>query len=131
MTWLVDGNVLAAYVLSGHPDHLRAETWLDALQDPFATCSVTQGTLLRLHMHLAIDKSAAAAWKALAGVEAHPLHDYWDDDLPYREVSHRLIQGHRQVTDAWIVELARQHGGKVATLDKGMVATYPNDAVLI
>jgi predicted nucleic acid-binding protein len=82
-------------------------------------------------MHLAIDTSAAAAWKALAGVEAHPLHEYWGDDLPYREVPNRQIQGHRQVTDAWLVELARRNGGKVATLDTGMVATYPNDAVLI
>ncbi|WP_395716517.1 PIN domain-containing protein [Prosthecobacter sp.] len=131
MTWLVDGSVLSAHVLSGHPAHSQAEAWFNRLQEPFATCSVTQGTLLRLHMHLAIDTSAAAAWKALAGVEAHPLHEYWGDDLPYREVPNRQIQGHRQVTDAWLVELARRNGGKVATLDTGMVATYPNDAVLI
>ena len=131
MTWLVDGNVLAAHALSGHPCHDKAVLWFDRLTERFATCSVTQGTLLRLHMQLAIDKSAAAAWKALAGVEAHPLHDYLKDDVPYREVPQRLIQGHRQVTDAWLVELARRNGGKVATLDTGMVATYPNDAVLI
>lgn len=131
MTWFVDGNLLAAYVLAGHPHHAQAEAWFDQLTERFATCSVTQGTLLRLHMHLAINKSAAAAWQALAGIEAHPLHDYWSDDLPYREVPHRQIQGHRQVTDAWLVELARRNGGKVVTLDQGMVATYPNDTVLI
>lgn len=131
MIWLVDGNILAAYVLSGHPFHATAVEWFRQLNDRFATCSVTQGTLLRLHMKVAIDGTAAAAWKALAGVEAHPLHDYWDDDLPYRLVPHPLIQGHRQVTDAWLVELARRNGGKVATLDKGMAATYPGDAVLI
>ena len=131
MTWLVDGSVLAAHVLSGHPEHSRAEAWFHRLQEPFAPCSVTQGTLLRLHMHLAIDKSASAAWKALAGVEAHPLHEYWGDDLPYRDVPHRQLQGHRQVTDAWLVELARRNGGKVATLDQGLAVTYPNDAVLI
>jgi len=101
------------------------------MSDRFATCSVTQGTLLRLHMKLAADTSAAAAWAVLADFEAHPLHDYWDDDLPYREVPHRLLQGHRQVTDAWLVELAKRNGGKVATLDKGLAATYPHDAVQI
>lgn len=30
-----------------------------------------------------------------------------------------------------LVELARRNGGKVATLDKGMAATYPGEAVLI
>lgn len=131
MIWLADGNLLAAYVLSGHPHHAHAERWFDQLTDRFATCSVTQGTLLRLHMRLAIDKSSAAAWRALEEIEAHPLHDYWSDDLPYREVPHRSMQGHRQVTDAWIVELARRNGGKVATLDQGMAAAYPNEAVLI
>lgn len=131
MTWLVDGNVLLAYAVDTHADHLRAVRWFDALTEPFATCSVTQGTLLRLHMKLAADHGAKAAWNALAGFEGHPLHEYLSDDLPYREVSHRHIQGQRQVTDAWLVELARRNGGKVATLDTGMVATYPNDAVLI
>jgi toxin-antitoxin system PIN domain toxin len=131
MIWLLDGSVLAAHVLSGHPEHSRAEAWFYRLQDSFATCPVTQGTLLRLHVHLAIDKSASAAWKALEGVESHPLHRYWADDLPYREVPHRQIQGHRQVTDAWLIELARRNDARVATLDQGMAATYPNDAVLI
>lgn len=131
MSWIVDGNILVAYALSGHGDHAKATRWFAGLTERFATSSVTQGTLLRLHMILAFDKSADAAWKALAALEAHPLHEYWSDDLPYRDVSFRQIQGPRQVTDAWLVELARRNGGKVATLDKGLAATYPNDAVLI
>lgn len=98
MTWLLDGNVLAAVSMSGHPHHQKASAWLHALSGRFATCSVTQGTLLRLHMCLAADTSAAAAWKALEGIEAHPLHDYWDDDLPYRDVDTAGLSGHRQVT---------------------------------
>lgn len=102
MIWLPDGNVLIALTIRAHAEHQRALGWLNALREPFATCSVSQGTLLRMHMHLAQDHSADAAWKALAGIEAHPLHVYWDTDLPYRDVPHRLIQGHRQVTDAWL-----------------------------
>ncbi|WP_395742827.1 PIN domain-containing protein [Prosthecobacter sp.] len=131
MTWLVDGNILAAYAVNTHAQHQRAVSWFNSLTETFVTCSVTQGTLLRLHMKFAADQSAGAAWKALEGFLAHPGHQYWGDDLPYSEVPHRQIQGHRQVTDAWLVELARRNGGKVATLDQGMVATYPNDVVLI
>lgn len=131
MIWLPDGNVLVALTVRAHAEHQRAMQWLNALSEPFATCSVSQGTLVRMHMHLALDHSAGAAWKALAGIEAHPLHIYWDTDLPCREVPHRLLQGHRQVTDAWLVELAQRNGGKAAILDKGLAATYPNEAVLI
>lgn len=131
MIWLVGGNILLVYVVDTHPEHKRAVRWFGGLTEPFATCSVTQGTLLRLHMKFAADHSAAVAWKALEGFELHPQHRYWTDDLPYRVVPHRLLQGHRQVTDAWLVELAKRNGGKVATLDQGMVATYPNAAVLI
>lgn len=131
MIWLADGNILLAYAVDTHPEHLRAVRWFDSLTDSFATCPVTQGTLLRLHMKFALDHSAAAAWNALKGFEAHPGHVYLTGDLPYREVRYRQIQGHRQVTDAWLIELARRNGCKVATLDQGMTATYPNDAVLI
>lgn len=131
MIWLPDGNVLIALVLKTHQDHARARTWFCNIACRFATCSVTQGTLMRLHMMLAQDKSAKAAWQALRGVETEVLHDYIGDDLPYREVPHEKLQGHRQVTDAWIVELARRSDGKVATLDTGMVAAYPDDAMLI
>ncbi len=131
MIWLPDGNVLIALMIKNHAAHLRSTRWLGALSESLATCSVSQGTLVRLHMHLAQDQSSGAAWRALAEIEAHPQHVYWDGDLPYREVPHRQIQGHRQVTDAWLIELARRNSGKVATLDQGMAATYPNEAVLI
>ena len=131
MILLADGNLLAASVLTGHPFHSTARRWFEQLTDQFATCSVTQGTLLRLHMRFAMDKRAGAAWKALAGIEAHPFHTYLHDDLPYREVSPDSIQGHRQVTDAWLVELAERHHGRVATFDQGMAVTYPDITVLL
>ena len=131
MIWMPDGNVLVALVVKDHAHHQQAVNWLGGIIERFATCSVTQGTLLRMHILYAKNGSAEAAWKALADIEAHPLHDYLADDLPYREVPNHQLQGHRQVTDAWLVELARRNAGKVATLDQALLATYPNDAVLI
>ena len=49
MTWLFDGNVLAALVLEGHIHHARAKQWMIArsgTDDSFATCATTQGTML-------------------------------------------------------------------------------------
>jgi predicted nucleic acid-binding protein len=35
-------------------------------------------------------------------------------------IDHARLVGHRQVTDAVIVAVARQHGGRVVTLDSGL-----------
>lgn len=56
MSWLVDGNGIIALVIASHPHHARAKAWFEALTDAFHTCSVTEGTFLRLHMMLATDK---------------------------------------------------------------------------
>ena len=132
MTWLLDGNVLVALVIDSHVHHDRAHRWFDTLkQDRFATCTLTQGTLLRVHMQSAADRGAAAAWRALQGVAAHPQHDWWDDSLDFLEVPHRHLQGSAQVTDAWLAELARRRHGSLATLDSALAALHADVAVLL
>ena len=87
MTWLADGNVLVALLLETHIHHERAHRWLSELEeDRFATCPATQGTLLRVHMRLSTEGSAAAAWKALGAVSRHPAHEWWNDSLDYLDV---------------------------------------------
>jgi uncharacterized protein len=123
VTFLLDGNVLAALALDSHEHHKRALNWWGQGQS-FATCSVTQGTLLRVHMIMAEDQSAAAAWQALEKIEALPGHQFWDDGFSYTQVRHRLIQGPKQVTDAWLIELARKRNAKLATLDAALAALH-------
>lgn len=43
----------------------------------------------------------------------------------YLDVPCDLIAGHRQVTDAWLAELAHRRGGKVATLDAAFATLHP------
>jgi toxin-antitoxin system PIN domain toxin len=132
MTWLLDSNVLVALRLDTHEHHARAHRWFAATaHEKFATCAITQGALLRLHMMLAEDQSAAAAWKALAEIATHPRHVYWNDGFSYQEVSSTGLTGHRQVTDAWLVELAHRHRAKVATLDVAMTILHPKLAQLV
>src|SRR5713226_8100524 len=59
--WLFDGNVLVALAIDSHEFHKRAHRWFDPLSESFATCAITEGTLLRLHMRLAADGSADIA----------------------------------------------------------------------
>ena len=130
MTWLLDRNVLAALSIDSHEHHQRAIAWFSGVKK-FATCTITQGTLIRVHMLMAEDQSAAAAWRTLASVEALPVHEFWDDGFSYSKVPHRILHGPKQVTDAWLAQLARQRGGRLATLDGALVSLHRDIAVLV
>ncbi len=129
--WLADGNVLIAVALATHPHHPRAIRWFDALTTPFATCAITEGTLLRLHMQFAADASPAAAWAALQRLCALPHHVFWDEAFSYLEIDPTGLSGHRQVTDAWLAHLARRRGGRVATFDTSFAHNHPDVATLL
>ncbi len=132
MNWLLDGNALIAMVLAEHPHHPRMRRWRQATRDDFfATCPITEGTLLRLHMQLARDRSAAAAWSALESVPAHPKHLFWKENFSYSESQPTRLTGHRQVTDSWLAELAARMDGKLATLDEALCALWPKSTLLI
>lgn len=132
MIWLLDGNVLLALQVDSHIHHDRAHRWFGQLKrDRFATCAITQGTLIRMHMRTAADTSSVAAWAALQQITDHPKHEWWGDNLSYLDVPHRQLQGSAQVTDAWLAELARQRGGKLATMDSGLSTLHQDVAVLL
>ena len=132
MERLLDGNILVALRLDSHPQHQRAHRWFAKLgRDTFATCSATQGTLLRIHMRFASDSTASAAWSALKEIGEHPKHRYWDQQLDYRDVPHRHIQGARQVADAWLAELTRRNQGKLMTMDESLAALHDDVCELI
>jgi predicted nucleic acid-binding protein len=70
----------------------------------------------------------------LAVVEANvnlPGHEFWPANLPLSQALKQIgaITGHRQVTDAYLLGLALKHGGKLATLDRGIAAIGPEGAV--
>jgi uncharacterized protein len=125
---LLDGNVLVALVSSAHIHHAAAQAWFVSSTCPFATCPITQGTLLRLLMRLS-ELSADAAAGVLAQLMAHPRHRFWSDALDYTGVWWRGVLGHRQVTDAYLAALARHHGGKLVSFDRGLVALHADVAV--
>ena len=60
-------------------------------------------------------------WGAM---RAQPWHRFWPDSSPYDAGLLRGVIGHRQVTDAYLVGLAGHHGGRVATLDRGLAVLH-------
>ena len=105
MTVLLDANVLIALLVDDHVHHVAAENWFVGISGNFATCPVTQGSLMRLLIREG--QSAATAQAVLGGVSADPRHEFWPDDVEYASVPMEGIIGHRQVTDAYLARLAR------------------------
>ena len=121
---LLDANLLLALTVENHIHHEPARIWFARSNVPFATCPITQGSLLRLRMSLGASASFADALVVLKAVVAHPRHRFWPDALAYAHVPTRGIPGHRQVTDAYLAALARHHGGVLATFDRGVAALH-------
>jgi predicted nucleic acid-binding protein len=67
----------------------------------------------------------------LSSVTGHRRHEFWPDDAPFSADMLRGVIGHRQVTDAYLANQTRRRGGKIATLDKGLVALHADVAALV
>lgn len=127
-TYLLDGNVLVALVVPEHVHHLPARSWFQRTAS-FATSPTVQGALLRLLLRSG--SGIAQARQVLAAVVAHSHHEQWLDNLPYGDVDLSHVIGHRQVTDAYLAQLARSRGGLVATFDEAFARVAPDVAVLL
>lgn len=129
MTVLLDANVLIALVVADHIHHDAAEERLAQLDTRFATCPITQGSLVRLLVREG--QSAGAAKSVVSALAADPRHEFWPDALSYADVDLTGVIGHRQVTDAYLAQLARHRNGRLATFDKGLAAVHSGLADLI
>ena len=58
-------------------------------------------------------------------------HRFVAADNDVRAADWRLTLGHRQITDAYLAGLAREHELRLITLDRALVETQPDVAVLL
>jgi len=129
LTILLDANALIALLVVRHVHHGAAEAWLADSTDSFATCPITEGALVR---QLVRDRQSPLEVRSVLGDLANQSrHEFWADSLPYAAVSLDRIIGHRQVTDAYLVHLAREHRSRLITFDRGLALAYPDVADLL
>ena len=129
MTALLDANVLIALVVTDHVHHDAAAEWLAAFDADFATCPITQRSLVRFLVRAG--QSAAAARDIVSAIEKANRHEFWPDSVSFADVAVGGVIGHRQVTDAYLAQLARFRKGQLATLDSGLAHLHNDVAVLI
>ena len=131
MIVLLDSSVLIATVVANHQFHESVHRWFISAELEPATCPITQGALLRFLLQQRLVDSAAAAWDLLSQIQQMPRHRFLPDSVDYLRVPTRGLLGHRQVTDAYLAQLARTHGVRLATFDQGLATMHPDVTDLI
>jgi hypothetical protein len=129
--YLFDVNLLLALFDPGHEHHQIAHQWYGGKRS-WASCAITENGFIRIASSPAypggVTSPAAVAEKLRGFIDASD-HAFWEDRLSLLDGAvFRLdhIKSARQVTDVYLLGLAAQRGGKLATLDR----TIPLDAVV-
>ena len=128
MTYLLDANVLIALTVQEHEHHERSTTWASSA-DNFAVCPIVEGALVRFLLRLG--ESSATAGDLVRRIRGLSSCTFWADSISYADVDLGHVLGHRQVTDAYLVSLARAHAVVLATLDEALAASLPDQTLLL
>jgi toxin-antitoxin system PIN domain toxin len=130
---LLDINVLVALFNPDHIHHDVAHDWFsEHSADGWATCPITENGFLRV---LSNPKAVANAERPsvlaalLARFRASRDHVFWPDAVSLCDqklFNRSFLVGPRQLTDVYLVGLAKMMGGTLATFDR----TIPIGAVV-
>jgi len=128
---LLDVNVLLALAWPNHQFHKMATRRLEQHKGHWATCALTQLGFIRLSSNPAVVGLPKSPWEAaslLALLIQDARHRYLDS-LPSPTTQPFLqcfeqIPGTKQVTDAYLVTLARQNQATLLTFDSRL-ASFP------
>ena len=131
---LLDVNVLVALGWPNHKHHASAHRWFSSsAAGGWATCPFTQCAFVRISSNPKAVGDAltpAQAVAAIARMTTHEQHVFWADDLPVASAYFpaAALQGHQQITDAYLLALCASRGGCLATFDTaiGAITADPN-----
>ena len=134
---LLDVNVLLALAWPTHVHHAPAHRWFaENHQKGWATCPLTQLGFVRLGMQPAIVKVPILfgdVMQVMARMTGHKFHRFWPLDGGLADIRPEIrdrIAGHHQLTDAFLLDLAIRHHGRLATFDRRIPVLIPPDSSL-
>jgi toxin-antitoxin system PIN domain toxin len=129
MTFLLDVNVLIALIDPVHVHHDIANAWFEREgRGAWATCPITQNGVLRVVGNPRYGNhpgSPVVVAEVLRKLVALDGHRFWADDIGLLDEalvdSSRLLNAAR-LTDTYLLALACSKRGRLATLDRRLVA---------
>lgn len=118
-------NVLIALIDPAHVQHDQAHQWFERVgHKAFATHPITENGLLRIVGHPKYPNSPgppSVVASALSAIRGLPGHAFWADGISLVQsnlVDPALLSSHSRVTDSYLLALARENKGKLATMDQ-------------
>ena len=121
---LLDVNALVALAWDSHVHHARMRAWFASnSSDGWATCPLTESGFVRVSSNPKVLPSAIgvnAARGVLSALRAHGGHRFLTDDVSLSDSDVPAMTGHRQVTDAHLLTLARRSSLRLVTFDTGI-----------
>ncbi|MCK4515783.1 MAG: PIN domain-containing protein, partial [Spirochaetaceae bacterium] len=126
-----DVNLIIALAWPNHIHHAAAKQWFSAGRTGrFATCPITESGFIRLSMNPQVVGEAASFEQAthlLTQYRKLPDHAFWPLNMDFVTATSAFrLSGHRQVTDAYLLAVAAENGGRLATFDTGIVELIPS-----
>jgi len=122
---LLDVNVLVALFDPDHVHHEAAHGWFGAEKPAgWATCPLTENGFVRVLSNPAYSASPgrpAELAERLRAFRSSGHHVFWPDDASLCDTRlFALSVSHRQLTDVYLLGLARARGGRLATFDRSI-----------
>ena len=121
---LLDVNALVALAWDSHVHHEAVRAWFTAKRaDGWATCPVTESGFVRVSSNPKVLQSfiaVEAARGVLSALRDVGGHRFLVNDVSLTDPDVPPVAGHRQVTDAQLLTLARRHGTRLVTFDAGI-----------
>ena len=121
---LLDVNALVALAWDSHVHHARVRAWFAANgRAGWATCPITESGFVRVSSNPKVLPSpigVASARAVLASLRTAGTHRFLADDVSITDSDFPEIAGHRQVTDAHLLTLARRRAVRLVTFDTGL-----------
>lgn len=115
---LPDVNLLLAFGWRSHADHQQCRAWFSSLPG-FATCAITELGFLRVSMSPAYRAGHEDASRVLQSLTLQNGASFLPCDLPTASMA--PVSRYKDTTDCYLVELARKHSCRLATLDEGIL----------
>lgn len=134
MRALLDVNVLLALLDTDHVDHERARAWItDEIEHGWASCAITQNGFVRIisqpRYPTPVTPSHAIDLLSRATQTSH--HEFWPctaSILDVDVIDRSRLHSSKQVTDAYLLALAVENGGRFVTFDRSIVLSVVPDA---
>jgi len=117
---LPDVNLLLAFGWRSHPHHRRCRSWIAGLSG-LSTCAITELGFLRVSMSPAYRASYQDASNVLQTLTSLETATFLACDLSTSQIA--PVASYKDTTDCYLVELARKHSLKLATLDQRLLAS--------